>query len=235
MPPFATLTGFARGSPALNAGQIEQANRVAEFIARSWTSPSPITFVRVTGYIDRDEWQSNLGQFRANAVRDQIVRTVLQLNPGLVSRLRWVSEDRGLSGLAKVEINLWAGPTVPPVPPLVRIPSPAEVSRTVVAPGPETPEERIRRILRTLPPPPLRRRSFSQMFWRRVDGELNSAMHRVGVPGSLRGPIRAGVRAAIECGAEALLDRVLNAAELRSEAQEAIKTSVRAVVQVPPQ
>jgi outer membrane protein OmpA-like peptidoglycan-associated protein len=233
MPPFETIVGFVRGSATLNTAQIQRINRVAEVIARSWTGPSRITSVRVTGYLDSQEWQPDLGQLRSNAVRNALVAALSRLNPGLAPRLRWLTEDRGFSPVAKVEIYLWVGPTAMPVPPMVRLPSPAEAARTVVPLGPETPPERIQRILRTLPPPPPRRRSLSQMFWQRVDGSLHSAMSRVGVPASLRGPIRSGVHAAIERGAEAVLDRVLGAAELSSEAREAIKASVRAFLQVP--
>ena len=88
---------------------------------------------------------------------------------------------------------------------------------------PETPEERINRILRTLPPPPLPRRSFNQMFWQRVDEGLNSTMGRLGVPSSLRGPIRDAAHAAIERGGQAILDRALDETGLSSQAKEAIR------------
>ncbi len=123
MPAFETIAGFARGGAGLSAAQIDRVNRTAEFIARSWTGTSPITSIRVTGYIDRDEGQSDLGQQRAVAVRDALVVALGRQQPGLATRLRWITEDRGLSTLAKVEIYLWAGPTPPPVPPLIRVPS----------------------------------------------------------------------------------------------------------------
>ena len=98
---------------------------------------------------------------------------------------------------------------------------------------PETPEERVNRILRTLPPPPLPRRSFNQMFWQRVDQNLNSAMGRLGVPESLRGPLRDGAHAAIERGAEAIFDQVLNAVSLTGAAREAVSAIVRAAMETP--
>jgi hypothetical protein len=228
MPAFETITGFARGGGVLSAGQRERVKRTAEFIARSWAGTSPITSVRVTGYIDANEWEPDLGQQRAVAVRDALVRALNDSRPGMPGRLRWITEDRGLSQVAKVEIYLWAGPTPPPVPPLVRVPSPAEVARRVEPMRPETPEERIQRILRTLPPPPPPRRTFSEAFWRQVDERLNSLMSRLGVPSSLRGPIRDGARAAIRRGAEELMKRVLEASGLPGEAQEAIQGMVRA-------
>jgi hypothetical protein len=129
MPAFTTITGFTRGGASLSAAQLEGVTRAAEFIARSWPGASPITSVRITGYIDANESQSDLGQQRAVAVREALVQALGSIRPGLTTRLRWITEDRGLSAVSKVEIYLWAGPTPPPVPPLVRIPSPAEVAR----------------------------------------------------------------------------------------------------------
>jgi outer membrane protein OmpA-like peptidoglycan-associated protein len=233
MPAFETITGFARGGADLSAAQTERVNRVAGFISRSWTGDSPITSVRVTGYIDRSEWQSDLGQQRAVGVRNALVSALTGVRPELATRLRWITEDRGFSPMAKVEIYLWAGPTPPPVPPLVRVPSPAEAARTAVPMRPETPEERIQRILRTPMPSPPKRRSFSRMFWQQVDERLEPTMSRLGVPQSLRKPIRDGVHAAIQQGSEALLNQVVQASGLPAETQEAIRGTSRALLQVP--
>jgi outer membrane protein OmpA-like peptidoglycan-associated protein len=131
MPAFATLTGFARGGASLNAAQLERVKRAAEFIVQSWRGTSPITSIRITGYIDANEEQSDLGQRRAVTVRDALHRALGSAQPGLATRLRWIVEDRGFSPVAKVEIYLWHGTTAPPVPPLVRVPSPAEAARKV--------------------------------------------------------------------------------------------------------
>jgi outer membrane protein OmpA-like peptidoglycan-associated protein len=129
MPAFETITGFAPGAAALNPAHMERVNHAADFIARSWDRAAPISSVRITGYIDRNEWQPNLGRHRALAVRDALINALGATRPDLPGRLRWIIEDRGLSPEAKVEIYLWAGQTPPPVPPLVRIPSPAEAAR----------------------------------------------------------------------------------------------------------
>ena len=52
MPAFTTITGFTRGGASLSAAQLEGVKRAAEFIARSWPGASPVTSVRITGYID---------------------------------------------------------------------------------------------------------------------------------------------------------------------------------------
>jgi len=98
---------------------------------------------------------------------------------------------------------------------------------------PETPEERLNRLLRTLPPAPLPRRSLDQRFWQTVDERLNSAMNRVGVPQQLRGPLRDAAHAAISRGAEAIFDQALDAIELRGGPREAVKNVVRTALKVP--
>lgn len=126
--------------------------------------------------------------------------------------------------------------SVPPtvLPPPLRIPSPGEVARMAVPIRPETPEERIRRILTTPPPPPPPgRRSFSQMFWRRVDDNLYSTMNRLGIPPSLRRLIRDAAHNAIQRGSESLLNSVLDRTQLSSEAKEAIRATVRAAARAP--
>jgi len=233
MPAFATLTGFARGGTGLNTAQLERVKRVAEFIAQSWRGTSPITSTRITGYIDANESHSDLGQRRAAAVRDALLRALGSARPGLATRLRWIMEDRGFSPVAKVEIYLWHGPTPPPVPPLVRVPSPAEAARRAEPMRPETTEERIQRTLTTPPPTPPPRRSFSQMFWNKVDDNLNSTMNRLGVPQSLRGRIRDAARAALERGAESLLNQALDQTGLANETKETIRATVRAAAKTP--
>ena len=81
MPAFATLTGFARGGASLNATQLERVKRAAEFIAQSWRGTSPIMSIRITGYIDANESQSDLGQRRAAAVRDALLRALGSARP----------------------------------------------------------------------------------------------------------------------------------------------------------
>ena len=107
MPAFETITGFPNGRASLSSAQVESVQRAAEFIARSWPGAAPVTSVRVTGYIDAHESQSDLGRQRAAAVRDALLHRLNSLRPGLAARLRWITEDRGLADVAKVEIYLW--------------------------------------------------------------------------------------------------------------------------------
>jgi hypothetical protein len=154
----------------------------------------------------------------------------------LPQRIRWEpDEPRGVSAVPRVEIFAWMGVTPPPArTPAIRVPPPSEAASQMVRP--ETPEQRINRLLRTLPPAPARRgRSVNQWFWNEVDTRLNDAMRRMNIPESLRPHIRAGAHAAIERGAEAVFNQVLDAGGITGEPREALSTTVRALLQTPVQ
>lgn len=112
-------------------------------------------------------------------------------------------------------------------PPPVRIPSPAEVARRMVPPPePETIDERIQRILRTKVPT-MPKRSFSEMFWAKVNDHLDSAMSRHRVPPKWRPYVRKAVRAAIEKGSKAVLDQALDQTPLSGSQKDAIRGALR--------
>jgi hypothetical protein len=249
MPAFETLTGYAPSAWRLNQVQLAQLQRVAEHVIRTWTTASPVTGIRLIGFADAVEPQAGLQ--RADAARAAITAAITRLNPRILRGIQFSSQDGGSAlgpgGIVRrVEILLWVGLGVPfappvqptpwqvpriPVGPTVQIPTPAEAARRAFRP--ETPEERLNRVLRTLPPTPLPRRSLDQRFWQTVDERLNSAMNRVGVPQQLRGPLRDAAHAAISRGAEAIFDQALDAIELRGGPREAVKNVVQAALKVP--
>jgi hypothetical protein len=115
----------------------------------------------------------------------------------------------------------------------IRIPTPEEVARRRVPIRPETPEERLNRILRTPLPSRPPRRSFSQMFWRALDNRLNATMGSLNIPSAWRNPIREAAHAAIRRGGEAGLNAVMDLAGLGSQAKEAVRATVRGALQMP--
>jgi hypothetical protein len=235
MPPLETIYGFAPGQARLTPEQAQRIGRLAQYVAGMFGSnPAPLS-IRLVGYIDENEWDGQLGAQRAAAVQVELGRAIAGLNPGLAARIQFTPTNCGFStGGRRVEVVLWVGPSAPPAAPCsFPLPSPAEVARRMVPIRPETAEERVNRILRTLPPPPLPRRSFNQMFWQRVDQNLDSVMNRAGVPQSLRGPLRDGAHAAITRGAGAVFDQVLDAAGLTGATREALSASVRAAMELP--
>lgn len=98
---------------------------------------------------------------------------------------------------------------------------------------PETPEERLERILREPPPSPLPRVSLSQIVLERVDEAVDRALRRTGLSREWRERIRSAARSAVSGAAERVLDEVLDRAPLGSEEREAIKAAIRATIQTP--
>jgi hypothetical protein len=242
MPPYATIDGFARNQARLTPAQTQAVQGVARMIDASWRTAAPVTSLRFAAFMHHTETTPLLDTARAGAVREALVGALLALNAHLPRRIRWEpDEPRGATAQApRVEIYAWMGLTPPPpAPPTPRIPPPSEIRpagfpRVPLPPfAPETPDERIRRILMTLPPAPPPARNLNDRFWGEVDARLNGIMQRVGIPSSLRGPLRDGAHAAIERGAEAIFDRVLDAARLTGEPRDAVSRTVRALLQLP--
>jgi hypothetical protein len=258
--PAAILDRFEFRSPALRSSIHQSAiNLLARQVAASWQTASPIRTIHLVGHTDSvgpSDFNLQLGQQRALAVRQALMPALDQLRPGLSGRvtsvLKSLGETRprfdnrapeGRSRNRRVEVFFSTVPASGPLPKApasrppslrpVRIPSPAEAAQKIIPIRTETPDERLQRMLKTPPPSPLARRSFDQMFWAKVNERLDSTMNRAGVPPALRGPIRDAARAAIERGADSVLDHALDRANLNSRTKEAIKTTVRALGTVP--
>ena len=261
--PFVALDRFEFDRALLMPFHLPMIHRVAQQAVASWQTSSPIRTIRLFGHTDQvgpESYNVNLGQQRALAVQARLVQEIERLKPGLSRQIKIVvqslgktrpaTSDPSASGRARnrrVDVFLStfapqqpgqapAGPspaqTAAPSRP-VRIPTPEEVARRIVPQEPETPEQRIQRIITTPPPTPSPRKSFTQMFWNKIDENLNSTMNRLGVPQSLRGPIRDAAHAALERGAESLLNKALDQTGLGNEAKEAIQASVRAAATTP--
>lgn len=94
---------------------------------------------------------------------------------------------------------------------------------------PETPEERFERILKEPPPTPLPKRSFSEMFWKKVDEGLDDILRKAKVPPQYRGLLKDGAHMLIEKGAEKALDASLDQTGLSDKEKEAIKAAIKAL------
>jgi outer membrane protein OmpA-like peptidoglycan-associated protein len=246
---FLNLDQFNWNDASLTPRLLQMVRFLADHVRASWTSMRPIGFVLLVGHTDEtgsEKVNVALGHRRAQAVKaalesvlkDDIlsgrirVAILVEPSPGESAP---VADNRTSAGKAQNRrVEVFVEPPALPTPPIRKqssVPFPPPVGPTTFRP--ETPEERINRILRTLPPAPLPRRSFNQMFWQRVDESLDSLMSRAGVPQRLRGPIRDGAHAAINRGAEAVFNQVLDAANLPGPVREALNKSVRAALETP--
>jgi outer membrane protein OmpA-like peptidoglycan-associated protein len=246
---FLNLDQFNWNEASLTPRLAQMVRQLAEHVRASWKSMQPIAFIRLVGHTDDtgpEKHNVSLGDKRAQAVKaalDAILKDdiisgririaiLLEPSPGESAP---VADNRTNTGKSlNRRVDVFVAPPQPP--PLatdrpIRLPTPEEAAGRVFRP--ETIEERINRILRTLPPPPLLRRSFSQVFWQRVDENLDSAMSRVGVPQQLRGKLKEGAHAAITRGAEAIFDQVLDAANMTGSVRDALKSTLRAALETP--
>lgn len=202
---FLNLDQFNWNEASLTPRLRQMVGHLAKHVQLSWKSMQPIGFIRLIGHTDNtgpEKYNVDLGVRRARAVKDELenilredilkarirIAILVEPSPGASAPTADNKTREGRALNRRVEVFI-APPELPPPPPApsrpVRIPTPEEAARAVVPLGPETPEERIRRILTRPPPTPPPRRSFSEMFWRRVDERLNSTMRRIGVSPSL--------------------------------------------------
>lgn len=242
------LSHFSINSPALTGTHHDQVTELAATIL-NLLEQYPGGIVSIVGHTDATGSEAHnmrLGQERAESVRDALVTAgvpadvITTDSAGEGSLFVPTQRAEGLN--RRVEISFRPEPSFRIHMPPLSLQSPAAPEPGGTQPDlqmrlpplrPETPEERIERIIRTPPPAPPQRRSFNDLFWRRVDDGLDSVMDRFNVPDDLRDLIRRGAHAAIEKGAQAILDQALDSAGIQGEAREAIRQTVRAMGRTP--
>jgi hypothetical protein len=97
---------------------------------------------------------------------------------------------------------------------------------------PETPTEKMKRILEPIPeaaPGP----TISQAVLERMDRALNKTMERLGVSDAYRPYVRAAAHAALEGGVAKLRDMALDQLKIGEEGKEALRNAATAAVQTP--
>ena len=93
MPPFEVLTGYAPGQWRLNQAQLARIQRLAAHIARTKTTPSPVTGVRLIGFAEPAE--AHVGLRRAVGARATLADAISQLSPGVLGGVKFSAEDGG--------------------------------------------------------------------------------------------------------------------------------------------
>ena len=126
--------------------------------------------------------------------------------------------------LARAKVDAW------------RVLAPAAVAARIVrvpTTEKERLEQRVNEMLRTSPPSPRPKRSFSQLFWRKVDDRLDKALGRTKLSPAWRKRIKQAAHSAIQKGAKAALGKALDEAGVKGEVKEAIEATVRGAAQRP--
>jgi len=94
---------------------------------------------------------------------------------------------------------------------------------------PETPEERLTRIIKEPPPTPPPKKSLSEMVWKKIDDGLDDILRKAKVLPKYRGLVRDGAHTLIEKGLEKALDASLDQTGLSDKEKEAIKAAIKAL------
>jgi outer membrane protein OmpA-like peptidoglycan-associated protein len=254
----AVLDGFATGSARLTGTHRTRLAALARTL-RDLIRQYPHAVVTVTGHADsvgEDDPNQVLGGERAEAVRTALVEAGVpaanlvtesegESNPrvpdaGAERRNRRVEIDfRPESGVRLApELEMPSGAPSPeegaPAPPQAGLPD-LFPRLPLPVPEPETPEERLNRMLRTPIPEPPRRPTLNDMVW----GPIDRAMDRVDralapvlsrIPEAIRPSMRDAARALAERGETMALEAALDAAGIRGEERDAIMAAVRAAV-----
>jgi outer membrane protein OmpA-like peptidoglycan-associated protein len=98
-------------------------------------------------------------------------------------------------------------------------------------PKPETPEERLERILKEPPPTPPPKKALSEMVREKFDEGIEDILRKAKVPPELRGLVKDGAHALIEKGTEKALDAALGQTGLNDNEKEAVKAAIKALPQ----
>lgn len=96
--PAAVLNRFRFNRATVRPHHLPQIRHLAQRIVASWRTSRPIRTVRLIGHTDNRGsagFNVNLGERRAKAVGERLVRAINRLQPGLTRRLRIVAQSRG--------------------------------------------------------------------------------------------------------------------------------------------
>lgn len=126
--------------------------------------------------------------------------------------------------LARAKVDAW------------RVLSPATVAAKVARiPSNEEQQvaQRIQEIVRTKPPAPVKKRSFSDVFWKKVDDRIDGALGSTRLSAAWRKRIKSAARSAIEKGASTGFGRVLEEAGVTGAAKRAVEGVVKGLASNP--
>lgn len=121
-------------------------------------------------------------------------------------------------------VVVWIIPT-----PVVKPAKPIDLTLPI---RPPTPEEELERILKEPPPPPIPKRSLSEMAREKFDDAVEDILRKAGIPRNYREPIKKAARDLVEKGLEKALDAALDQTGLSDKGKKAIKKAIRAASEI---
>jgi outer membrane protein OmpA-like peptidoglycan-associated protein len=237
--PFEVVSGFEFDSAVVRGQDNERkVDQIARHVAASWSGARPVRTIRMVGHTDPTGTAAHnlqLGADRAAAVRKKLFDAI-KLPPELKGRIAFVclsagetdpvTSNRSLPGRMqnrRVEVFLSPPPAVPVPPPPAprpRPPSATEMRERAVRDRPETPSERVQRIIEEY--------SRSEKAPGKPVGKV--ALEKLDAVLASRGLprlIRRSILWAVERGSKTLLEQVMIASGLSEQQKEAIRQAVR--------
>jgi outer membrane protein OmpA-like peptidoglycan-associated protein len=239
-PLVAVVGGFAFDRALVRGPGARKIEEVAKRVVASFASSQPVGTIRLVGHTDSvgsAAHNRQLGTLRAVAVRNELVRVIDRMGPGLSTRLAFVVASAGetfpvesnrsargrmLNRRVDVFLSAASVPRVPPPPPL--IPSPEDAARRIVPePRPETLEERLDRLLKTYP---RLEKTPGTPLGKAILVKLDAELARRRLPAFAR---RAILRA-VGSGSEKLLEQVMGVAGLDAQTKEAVRQIIKGML-----
>jgi outer membrane protein OmpA-like peptidoglycan-associated protein len=237
--PFAVFSGFELDSAVVRGQANERkVDQIARHVATSWSGARPVRTIRLVGHTDSTGTMAHnlqLGAQRAAAVAKKVVDAVKLRRPELHGRIavvirsagetRPVASNRSLPGRMqnrRVEIFLSPPPAAPVPPPPVprpRPPSATEMRERAVQDRPETPSERVQRIIEEYS---RSEKAPGKPIGKVALDKLEAALASRGLPKWTRRPIRW----AVERGSKALFEQVMTTLGLNEQQKEAARHAV---------
>lgn len=201
--------------------------------------------VQIVGHTDATATEAHnlkLGQRRADAVRDFLVsKGVPQEVIGTSSAGETgprVPTKRAEPRNRRVEVRFVPEPLARFTPPLTlerpEMPTPSpDIDLTPrLEPKPETPDEKLQRILKTRVPERPRGPSINEALRKKLDEAVDSAMDGLGIESPfVREKVKDAAHAALEKAESAVLDAALDQTNLGSAEKRAIKEAIRGVLE----
>ena len=247
----ATLAGFDFGKSTLKPGHVEKLEAMAETY-KGLLASSPAGRVQAVGHTDTVGSEADndaLGQARADAVRDELVR--LGVDPSAIKTdslgeaVPTVETQKLEPRNRRVELYFMPGPDysglltegLTPPQPLGPTPDigvrrhdfdyckifPEDCDPT------RWPEERYK------PIPPLKgqtRRPFTEALWEPIDDALKRGLDGLGIKGKWNDRLRGWAKTGAKKGAEEGLDAILDAAGATGDTKKAAAAGLKAAVQL---
>ena len=247
-----TIDSFVTGSATLDSGQKMLVDVIADSILSLRATDYPGCSVSVTGHTDAVGAETNnmaLGQARADAVRDELVKKgvpaeIILTNSAGESQLKvptqaaeaknrraeiqFEPEPRfHLGGILDPPAASAQPPVAAPVAPPPVLPPPLIPRRDVLDPDAA---ERDRRLAAPLPADPTKTEGPPQPLLKPFVGKLDDLLEKLHVPQWARGPIKDAAISGIVKGVSGAADAAMKSAGMNSTAQDAVNAAIEAAI-----